>query len=103
MKKDNVVSSPLFIFPSPNFNIGKTAHAESQEVSTALCQGRRGKRDSIIVIFMTYILSTLFWSNIVTRNLSLNLHDNKIRRFMKLKQISLMTIANIHFLIICVM
>ena len=53
MKMENVVPGPLFPVPlpsPPNLNVGKTAHAESQEVSTTLYQRERGKHVSIIVI-----------------------------------------------------
>lgn len=34
--------SPVLSTPPPNFNIGKIAHLESQEVSTTLYKGRKG-------------------------------------------------------------
>ena len=64
MEIDNVVLGVLLRVPLHNFNGGKTAHVESQEVLTTLCQGERGKHVSIIKMPMAFFLSTLVLSKI---------------------------------------
>lgn len=51
--------------PSPNINVGKTTLVESEDVSTTLNQGGRGKHVSIVVMFMESFLFALHLSKIV--------------------------------------
>ena len=51
--------------PPPYSNVGKTTLVESEDVSTTLNQGGRGKHVSIVVMFTVSFLSALYLSKIV--------------------------------------